>query len=533
MYCSYEGNSNIINSIIWGNSAELGNQLAIGTGFEFDKEPAEVSAAYSDVQGGPAAVFIDTGCILQWDEASNLPRPGTDESNPLFVSGDLGDYYLSQIDANQSGDSSCLDAGTGTADSLPCGRYRYTTRTDNDYDVDEIDMGYHYYKSGAFTKGDIDYNSVIDSNDMAVLVSYWLEECSFPGWCEGSDLNEDGIVNFVDEAILAALYGAGDIEAPLPNRSTWGIGPRWTEDGSVTMTATKAVDNSGSEAVYYFQCVFGNGHDRGWDPNNTYIDTGLAPYDPNDPGTMYWYRVRAADRSGKDYKESYDPNDPDTPDVGNKTEWSFSDYAKTGQEPSDPDAAYPPNWETDPYATSLSSITMVATTSDSGGLAYEEYYFEETSGNPGGNNSGWQTSSTYTDTGLNATTTYSYRVRAVDENGKTTGWSTVLSATTSEEVVLTPPSIDPGDTYQYSKIDPNNGLTYHYHHIAAIDEGSGIVEYRFICQTGDYSVLSSDWQAENTYDVCVGGGPHSLRWAVQGRDENYNETALSEGFLVE
>ena len=45
-----------------------------------------------------------------------------------------------------------------------------------------------------------------------------------------------------------------------------------------------------------------------------------------------------------------------------------------------------------------SSITMTATTaSDTGGV---EYFFDETSGNPGGSDSGWQDSPTYTDTGL-------------------------------------------------------------------------------------------------------------------------------------
>ncbi|MCP4378996.1 MAG: hypothetical protein GY794_22820, partial [bacterium] len=43
-----------------------------------------------------------------------------------------------------------------------------------------------------------------------------------------------------------------------------------------------------------------------------------------------------------------------------------------------------------------------------------EYFFDETSGNPGGTDSGWQTSPSYTDTGLDAGTQYTYTVTMRD-----------------------------------------------------------------------------------------------------------------------
>jgi len=43
----------------------------------------------------------------------------------------------------------------------------------------------------------------------------------------------------------------------------------------------------------------------------------------------------------------------------------------------------------------------------SGGV---KYLFEETSGNPGGTDSEWQTSRSYTDNGLSSDTQYKYRV---------------------------------------------------------------------------------------------------------------------------
>jgi len=94
----------------------------------------------------------------------------------------------------------------------------------------------------------------------------------------------------------------------------------------------------------------------------------------------------------------------------------------------------PMTWATEPYATSYSSITMVATTAtDVSGV---QYYFACVSG--GGHDSGWQSSTAYTDTGLTPETTYTYRVIARDlsVNLNETAWSTAASAATTPLVIL-------------------------------------------------------------------------------------------------
>jgi alkaline phosphatase len=72
----------------------------------------------------------------------------------------------------------------------------------------------------------------------------------------------------------------------------------------------------------------------------------------------------------------------------------------------------PMTWATVPNATGSRSIAMIATTaSDDSGV---EYYFTCTAG--GGNDSGWQESPAYEDTGLTPDTSYTYTVKARDKS---------------------------------------------------------------------------------------------------------------------
>jgi uncharacterized protein (TIGR02145 family) len=78
------------------------------------------TVTYSCIQGG----YSGTGNI---------------SSDPLFVTGPDGNYYLSQLAAGQSQQSPCVDAGDPTTPL-----FQGTTRTDLLPDLGIIDMGYHY-----------------------------------------------------------------------------------------------------------------------------------------------------------------------------------------------------------------------------------------------------------------------------------------------------------------------------------------------------------------------------------------------------
>jgi hypothetical protein len=114
-------NPTLTNCILWGDTPD---EIYDYVGQSYVDSTARVT--YSDVEGG-------------WGGTGNINR------NPLFVSGPLGDYYLSQRKAGQTSDSPCVDTGSGTANNL--GMTELTTRSDEVFDQGIVDMGYHYPKS--------------------------------------------------------------------------------------------------------------------------------------------------------------------------------------------------------------------------------------------------------------------------------------------------------------------------------------------------------------------------------------------------
>ena len=103
------------------------------------------------------------------------------------------------------------------------------------------------------------------------------------------------------------------------------------------------------------------------------------------------------------------------------------EWAPGGEPDVDPPTPDPMTWATVPYATGPTSIAMVATTASDSSPPVE-YYFDCTTA--GGHDSGWQTSTSYEDTGLQCETQYTYRVQARDSVPNTGSFSTSESATT-------------------------------------------------------------------------------------------------------
>jgi hypothetical protein len=208
---------------------------------------------------------------------------------------------------------------------------------------------------------------------------------------------------FIDDVQISGIPLAPDTTPPTPSKMTWAIVPYATGENSISMTATIASDPSGVE--YYFTCTAGGGNHSGWQDSPTYEDTVLTPETP------YTYTVKARDKSV------------------NLNETVASDPASATTDAVDTTAPAPDpmTWATVPYATGSTSVSMTATTaSDPSGV---EYYFACIAG--GGNDSGWQDSATYEDTGLSPNIEYTYTVQARDKSPSQNTTTDVLSSEAS------------------------------------------------------------------------------------------------------
>jgi hypothetical protein len=122
---------------------------------------------------------------------------------------------------------------------------------------------------------------------------------------------------------------------------------------------------------------------------------------------------------------------------------------------SSPPTPNPATFSTPPTAISGSEISMVATvgTTDDPPV---EYKFTETSGNPGGATRDWDTSNSYTNTGLDDETEYTYTVTMRDANLLEGDASSPASATTPKTSV----DLAPYRTNRRSLMVCNNVVWY-------------------------------------------------------------------------
>jgi len=127
---------NIMTGLYSSNSEHIEIRNCIITGEITIEEQGSINLSYSNVLGGEAAVTSIPPATYDWG-------PGMISADPLFISGPLGDHYLSQVAAGQAVDSPCIDAGDPITE-FAIG----VTRTDGYPDSDVIDMGYHYSALG-------------------------------------------------------------------------------------------------------------------------------------------------------------------------------------------------------------------------------------------------------------------------------------------------------------------------------------------------------------------------------------------------
>ena len=189
------------------NCTVIDNMVIEGIG----NDPPAVDSGGGGIRGTAATTIMN--CIL-WSNDDDLygcsamysciqdgdAGEGNIDDEPYFVTGPLGDYYLSQIAAGQAVDSPCVDAGSDTSANL--GMDIFTSRTDELKDKSIVDMGYHYSISPA--SPDIDENLHVDWFDYSILAADW-QKCSEVSYLPG-DINKNECVEINDIKALVTCW---------------------------------------------------------------------------------------------------------------------------------------------------------------------------------------------------------------------------------------------------------------------------------------------------------------------------------------
>lgn len=141
LFCRRYCDPTLSNCTIWDNTtADEGASISC----EHSCEPSLESCI---VWGGEDGIFLEASDLstsyscIRWG-GQTLSVEGDIDQDPVFAVGPTGDYYLSSTRCKESEDSPCIDAGEDTSEDR--GLSFRTTRTDEGFDTDEVDLGYHY-----------------------------------------------------------------------------------------------------------------------------------------------------------------------------------------------------------------------------------------------------------------------------------------------------------------------------------------------------------------------------------------------------
>ena len=355
---------------------------------------------------------------LTWQDASSNETGFRIERRPQG-----GSYtQIAMVTANVAG---YVDTGL-SAGAMYCYRVRaYNATGDSGYCAEAcaIALAPNLAASAAgSTRIDLSWNDALTYEDgYAVQRRTYQAGAGWQGWV-GIATVGPSVTNYADTAIASgglyqyrvraytsnaesawsntATASATDLPPTAPSHST-----------AVAVSSTQVdlewQDNADTEEGFKIERAVGGGAFA----QICVVGANVTGY--SDPGrtvdTRYCYRVRAFNAGGDS-------------DASNEACAMTADNT-----PPDPD---PMTWDVAPHAVGPESVAMEATAaSDPSGV---EYYFEETSGNPGGDDSGWQGNPTFADTGLTPGTEYCYRVTARDQSlfPNQTGWSSLVCAST-------------------------------------------------------------------------------------------------------
>lgn len=194
--------------------------------------------------------------------------------------------------------------------------------------------------------------------------------------------------------------------------------------------------------------------------------------------------------------------------VGNDTNSDYSDYASMGmyflegsvQVGAGGDSTAPSpvtmSWQIAPRANDSSSISMTAVeaTDDSGIV---EYLFTCVAGGNGCTNSGWQSSPSYTATGLEASTFYSFKVTARDGFGNKNGDSPSMGDTTDAPDAQPPLPVENTTPVAVASYAPGSAIITKGKTASVILDGSASFD-------PDGSIQSWSWESADGKTIVSG-----------------------------
>ncbi len=207
-------------------------------------------------------------------------------------------------------------------------------------------------------------------------------------------------------AFKAASGGGGDTQAPTAPTSPSATAVSSTQ---INLSWTASTDNVGVTGYKVERCQgsgCSNFAQMGTPTGTTFSDTGLTA------STSYSYRVRATDAAG------------------NLSTYSTTVSATTGASGD----TTPPSAPTGLSPTPGATVVQLSWTASTDNVGVTGYFVERCQGGGCSNFASVGTSNGvfFTDSGLTASTSYSYRVRATDAAGNLSGYSnTAVTATTS------------------------------------------------------------------------------------------------------
>lgn len=199
--------------------------------------------------------------------------------------------------------------------------------------------------------------------------------------------------------------GAGDTQAPT---APSGLGATVASSAQINLSWTASTDNVGVTAYRVERCQ-GSGCSNfaqiATPTGTTFSDTGLTG------STSYSYRVRAADAAG------------------NLSAYSNTASATTQAPPDTQAPTAPTSLTATPVSSTQINLAWAASTDNVGVTGYR---VERCQGAGCSNFAqiATPTSTTFSNTGLSASTSYSYRVRAVDAAGNLSPYTSTVSAST-------------------------------------------------------------------------------------------------------